>query len=164
MKILNPLIFLVLILLGVFALANWTTLNTPTSLSFLIATVEAPLGLILLGVTLVFVALFAIYVAVLRTTMLIDARRYSQELRSLQDLAQKAEASRVSELRGRMDQEFAQLREAVGRSQDELKASFAEIEAGLRKSIEDSAASLSAYVGEVEDKLDRMLAARAERQ
>ncbi len=157
MKILSPLIFIGLILLGVFTLANWSALSTPTALSFLVFTLNAPLGLVLLGGTLAFVALFTVYVLILRTTMLIDARRYSRQLEELHQLAEKSEASRLSELRSQIDQEFAQLRETVEQSRTDLSARVEGMEQALRNSIEESTHSLSAYIGEVEDKLDRNL-------
>lgn len=157
MKILSPLIFIGLILLGVFTLANWSVLSTPTALSFLVFTLEAPLGLVLLGSTLVFIALFTVYVLILRTTMLIDARRYSRQLEELHQLAEKSEASRLGELRSQIDQEFAQLRETVEQSRTDLSVRVEGMEQALRNSIEESTHSLSAYIGEVEDKLDRNL-------
>ena len=165
MKILSPLILIGLILLGVFTLANWGVLSTPTALSFLVFTLEAPLGLVLLGSTLVFVALFTVYVLILRTTMLIDARRYSRQLEELHQLADKSEASRLSDLRSQLDREFAQLRDTAEQCRTDLGGRAEGIEQVLRNAIEESTRSLSAHIGEIEDKLDRDLArSNAEKQ
>lgn len=160
MKIVAPLIFAGLILLSIFTLANWGVLSTPTILSFVVFSLEAPLGLLLLGILLGFVALFAAYVLILRTTMLMDARRYAHELEAQHRLAEKAEASRLNELRGQLDQQFAKLLETAERSRTDLSARFEGMETALRNSIEESNSSLSAYIGEVDDKLDRSLAGR----
>jgi mannitol-specific phosphotransferase system IIBC component len=157
MRILGPLILVGLFLLGVFTLANWGALGAPTTLSFLVFSQEAPLGFVLLGVTLAFVALFSAYVLILRTTMLIDARHYAREIQAQQQLAEKAEASRLSELRSQLDREFAQLRETIETSRTDLGVRVEGMEQALRNTIEESSRSLSAYVGEVEDKLDRNL-------
>lgn len=158
MKILGPLIFVSLVLLGVFTLVNWSVLSAPTTLSFIAFHIEAPLGIGLLGLILVFLALFTVYVLVLRTTMLMDARHYALEIKAQQQLAEKAEASRLNDLRNQLDHEFAQLQDAVEKSRADLGARFEGMEQALRNSIEESNRSLSAYVGEVDDKLDRSLA------
>ncbi len=158
MKILGPLILAGLILLGVFTALNWSVLNTPTPLSFVAFSLDAPLGIVLLGSLGVFVALFIGYILILRTAMLIDARRYTREIQSLQQLAEKAEASRLSEMRTQLDQDFAQLREIAAKSHTDLSVRFEGMEQALRNSIDESNRSLSAVIGEVEDKLDRSLA------
>lgn len=158
MKILGPLIIAGLIVLGVFTLANWSVLSAPTTLSFVAFSLEAPLGLVLLGTILVFVALFTMYILILRTSMLMDTRRYAHELRDQHQLAEKAEASRLAELRSQLEREFAQVRETAEKSSTELGVRVEGMEQALRNAIEESSRSLSAYIGEVEDKLDRGLA------
>jgi uncharacterized integral membrane protein len=158
MKILGPLIFAGLILLGVFALANWSVLSAPTTLSFVAFSIEAPLGLVLLGTILVFVALFTVYVLILRTSMLMDTRRYAHELRDQHLLAEKAEASRLAELRSQLEREFAHVRETAEKAHADLGHRVEGMEQVLRNAIEESSRNLSAYIGEVEDKLDRGLA------
>ena len=157
MKVLGPLILVGLILLGVFTLANWGELSTPTSLSFLVFSVDAPLGFVLLGVILVFLALFTGYVLILRTTMLMDARHYAREIQVQQQLAQKAEASRLNELRSQLDREFAKLHETADKARTDLAVRLEGMEQALRNTIEESGRTLSAYVGEVDDKLDHSL-------
>jgi DNA anti-recombination protein RmuC len=160
MKIVGPLILAGFVLLGIFTLANWSVLSAQTTLSFVAFSLEAPLGFLLLGVLLGFVALFTTYVLILRTTMLMDARRYARELETQHQLAEKAEASRLNELRGQLDQQFAKLLETAEQSRTDLGARFEGMETALRNSIEESNSSLSAYIGEVDDKLDRSLAGR----
>jgi DNA anti-recombination protein RmuC len=160
MKIVGPLILAGLVLLGIFTLANWSVLSAQTTLSFVAFSLEAPLGFLLLGVLLGFVALFTSYVLILRTTMLMDARRYARELETQHQLAEKAEASRLTELRGQLDQQFAKLLETAEQSRTDLGARFEGMEAALRNSIEESSRSLSAYIGEVDDKIDRSLSGR----
>ena len=157
MKILGPLIFVGMILLGIFTLANWVVLSTPTPLSFIAFDLEAPLGFVLLGVILVFVALFTAYVLFLRTAMLMDARHYARELQAQQHLAEKAEASRLNDLRSQLDHEFAHLQETADKARTDLSVRIEGVEQALLSAIEESGRSLSAYVGEVDDKLDRSL-------
>lgn len=155
MKILGPFILLAMIALAVFTLANWSVLMAPTELSFVAFRLQAPMGLILLGTIVGFVALFSIYVLILRTTMLMDARRYERELSAQQKLAEQAEASRLSELRNQLEQSFAELRDTTDTTRKELGTRLDDMEQALRNVVEESGRSLSAYIGEVEDKLDR---------
>ena len=157
MKFLTPLILLGLIVLGVFTLANWTALSTPATLSFVAFHLDAPLGIVLLGILASFVALFVAYILILRTTMLMDARRYTHELQAQRKLAEQAEASRLSELRSQLEREFAQLRETTEKSHAELGTRFEGMEQTLKNVIEETGRSLSAYMGEVDDKIDRSL-------
>ncbi len=157
MKILGLLIFVGMILLGVFTMANWVELSAPTALSFVAFSFEAPLGLVLLAAILVFVALFTAYVLILRTAVLMDAHRYAKELQAQQQLAEKAEASRLNDLRSQLDHEFEQLKETAEKSRADLNIRIEGMEQAMLNAIEESNRSLSAYVGEVEDKLDRSL-------
>jgi hypothetical protein len=78
--------------------------------------------------------------------MLLDTRRYTQELRAQSQLAEQAEASRLTALRSQLDSEFAKLHSAIQAT-----------ETGLRNQIEEATRGVEACVGEMEDKLDRTL-------
>lgn len=157
MKFIGAVIIIALFLLGGFLLANWDTLTTPTRLSFLFFEAHGPVGLIFLGVTLVFVALFTSYALILRTTMLMEARRYSQELGALRKLAEGAENSRIDQLREQITLEFARLHTANQDIQTSFMNRSESLEQSLRKSLDETTNSLSACVGEVEEKLDRVI-------
>ena len=74
------LIVIVLGVVAVFAVLNWHVVVLPASLSLGFATVEAPLGLILLAVTAALTLLFLIYLVYLQSAALIESRRYAREL------------------------------------------------------------------------------------
>src|SRR5687767_12515226 len=122
MKILLSILAIGLVLLLMFAIANWSLLTAPASLSFLLFTVEGPLGMILLGATLVLTALAGVYVLSLRTTMLMEMRRHTKELEAQRALADSAEASRFTELRARIDALEGKLLEALGEATSSLSA------------------------------------------
>ncbi|MDD5365694.1 MAG: hypothetical protein PHR30_10165 [Gallionellaceae bacterium] len=155
MKILGVIIIVALALLAVFTLANWSVLTAPTLLSFIVFEIQGPLGVILLGVTLVLVGLFAFYALSMRTAMLMEAYRHKQELQAQRKLAETAEASRLAELRAQMEHDFGQLRAAIEQTGGRIEA----VEQALHKSFEEAANGLAAGIGEVEEKLDRILAA-----
>ena len=154
MNFLGVVILVALFLLAVFTLANWSVLSAPAALSFLVFEVDGPLGVIMLGVTLVLVALFVLYALTLRTSMLMESRRHSQELQAQRTLAETAEASRLSELRTQIEQEFAQLRGAIAGVDTRMDA----VEQSMKQSLDEAANGLAALVGEMDDKVDRALA------
>lgn len=157
MNFLGAVILVALFLLAVFTLANWSVLSAPATLSFIAFEVDGPLGVILLGGTLVLVALFVLYALSLRTSMLMDSRRHNQELEAQRKLAESAEASRLSELRAQIGQEFAQLQGAIAARDARMDA----MEQSMKQSLDEAANGLAALVGEMDDKIDRALARNA---
>jgi uncharacterized integral membrane protein len=142
MKLLGALGILVMGLLAAFVIANWSVLVMPVEVSLLVATINAPAGIILLGATTLLLVLLGAYTLTLHTSTLLEARRHAKELREQRLLADQAEASRFTELNTAMLKEFAELR------------------AAMQQTTLDSVNSLAAAIGEVEDKLDRSLGER----
>lgn len=156
-KIIGIIILLILALLALFAVLNWSTLALPVALSLLVASVDMPLGLILLGALVLLAALFGLYVLLLRTAMFAESRRLSQELAAQRDLADKAEASRFTELSAHLDREVAGLREAIAGVQAQASARAAATESTMLHALSEATNSLAACIGQVDDKLDRAL-------
>jgi len=127
------IVIVALVLLLLFAALNWSALAAPTSLSFLGAAVQAPLGLILVATAIAFALLSFLYAAVQRTTVLLELRRHTQALEAQRRLAEEAEASRLNELRAEMRSDFAE----------------------LRRTLEESANGLAATIGELGDRLEK---------
>lgn len=140
------LVLITLALVALFAAVNWPAFTASTELSLIVATVQAPLGLILLALLALEAVVFFVYVTALQAQRLADARRYSQSVQQQMQLAEKAEASRLTELRGMLETELAALRTRLDGMEGEL-----------RRSIDESGNALAAHIGEVEDKLDRQL-------
>jgi TRAP-type mannitol/chloroaromatic compound transport system substrate-binding protein len=65
--------------------------------------------------------------------MLLEARRHAQALDAQRRLAEDAEASRLSELRAEVQQEFADVRKTIEESANGLAATIAEMEDRLAK-------------------------------
>jgi uncharacterized integral membrane protein len=154
MNFLGVAILVVLLLLAVFSLANWSVLSAPATLSFIVFDVEGPLGVILLGAMLVVVGLFSLHALALRTNMLMEARRHNQELQAQRKLAETAEASRLSELRTQIEREFADVRATVGGLGGQLDHNAQ----SMKQSLDEAANGLAALVAEMDDKIDRALA------
>jgi uncharacterized integral membrane protein len=152
-------LLLALAALAVFAAINWSAFTTPATLSLVFTTVEAPLGVVMLAVACAIAVLFLLFIAYLQTTVLLDARRHARELEASRALADQAEASRFTELRGYLEAELARLAAARAQGEANLVARIDRLDADLRAAIEQAGNTLAAYIGEVEDRLDARSAA-----
>ena len=126
-----------LLLIGLFALLNWDAFTALTTLNLGVTSVQAPLGLIMLVLVAFLCVLFTVWVISFQASSLMEARRMTRELQVQRDLADKAEASRFTELRS------------------ELIARLDRLQADSRLVTEQSANSIAAQLGELEDRLDR---------
>ncbi len=142
MRVRTVLVILVLLLLAVFVAVNWPAFMAPTTLSLLVARIEAPLGLVLLGLQVLVLGVFAVYVAMWQGAVLLQTRRHTKELQAQRALADQAEASRFTELRAVLREEFERLSAQVGKSHEEL-----------RHEIRDHANSVAATIGELDGRL-----------
>jgi uncharacterized integral membrane protein len=141
MRIRTLLVLLVIALIAGFAAINWPAFTTPTTLSLGMSTIEAPLGLAMLGLVVFITLAFAIYVAVWQASILMETRRHAKELQAQRALADQAEASRFTELRGVLHAEMDQLEQRIAATQE-----------SLRTEIRESANSLAAMLGEIDDR------------
>jgi len=112
--------------------------------SFGFTRVSVSLGSLLLVLTLLLGGSFAALLAGVQFRHLGLHRRHSQELRSHRELADNAEISRFTELRQYLQQELAQIREAQGQSEQRL-----------REDLQAMQNSLSASIGEIDERLER---------
>ena len=140
--------------LAVFAAVNWSAFTTPTALSLIFTTVEAPLGLVLLGFVVLLAALFLIYVVYLQSSVLFESRRHARELQAQRELAEHAETSRIHDLRSFLETRLQIQDEQTGQSKAELSSRLDHLERSLRESIELCQNSLAASIAEVDDRLE----------
>jgi ABC-type multidrug transport system fused ATPase/permease subunit len=157
---------LILVVLGalvVFAVINWNVFMAPTTLSIIFATVEAPLGLILLGVIALLTLLFLVYVVYLQSSLLVESRRHARELQGQRELADQAEISRFSQLRSFLENELRNLTKSNEASRAGITARLDQLERELRIAVEQSGNTLAAYIGEIEDRLERAVSSESAR-
>jgi hypothetical protein len=160
-KLLGLIVLLIVVAISLLALLNWSVLAAPAALSVGFATVNAPLGLVLLtGAGLLTAAFFA-FIVYQQATALVDARRAARDLHAQRELADRAEASRFTELRTHLDGELRALGDRSAAGQAELQARIARLEELVLARLVEVSNGLSADVATVDDKLDRALAGRA---
>ena len=99
MKIRTFLLVIGLITIAAFVALNWSAIMTPTTLSLGVATVQAPIGFLMLALMTLFTALFLVFVLYSRASGFFKERDHSRELQATQNLADDAELSRFTELR-----------------------------------------------------------------
>jgi uncharacterized integral membrane protein len=155
MKTRTLFLILVLVAVGGFSALNWNAFLTPIALNLGLAEVQAPLGLIMLGALVMVAAVFMVYILYLQTTVLLDTRQHTKELQSNRKLADQAEASRFTELRGFLEAELKRQLAQDAESRAAVVARIDQLERDLRTAVEQSGNSLAASLGELEDRLDR---------
>ena len=155
MKVRTLFLLIVVAAIAAFAALNWNAFMTKTSLSLGVAVVEAPLGLVMLGIVVFLAVLFLVFVVYLQTSFLLDARRNAKELQSNRELAEHAEASRFTELRGFLDAEMKKQADLNAQSRAAVLARLDQLDSDLRSSVEQTGNTLSAYIDELEDRLER---------
>ena len=143
--------------LAIAALAalNWAALSAPASVSLGVASIEAPLGLIMLGLTTLLGAVFLAYVFYLHSSVMLEARRHNKEMTAQRELADKAEASRFTELRVFLEAQQQQELAAQKESAAALSARLDQLEKALEARAEQSDNGIAAQIGELEDRLER---------
>jgi len=120
------ILFVVILFIGLFAAINWAVFTALTPISLGFTTVQAPLGLIMLGLVAFLSVLFTVWVILLQATSLRDARRQTKELQAQRDLADRAEASRIAELRN-----------------------------DLLRRLDENTNSIAAHIAQLEDRIER---------
>jgi len=123
----RALVFVVVLaVVALFALANWGAFTALAPLSLGVTTMQAPLGLIMLGLVVFVCVLFTAWMITMQAAALLEARRQTKALQAQRDLADRAEASRFTELR-----------------------------ADLMARLDEMANANAAYFGQLEDRLER---------
>ena len=127
---------LLLLIIGIAVLAfvglNWAAMNTPTDLNLGFTEIRAPLGLVLLGLMAALSVVFVAMVAYTQGTVLVETRRHAKELAAQRELADKAEASRFTDLRAHLDKEMTRLTDSVAMQTREMLSRVDRAEMGLR--------------------------------
>lgn len=151
------LVLVVLVLTAGFALLNWSAFATPTPLYLGFTTVEAPLGLIMLGLVAVLSVVFVVWAISLQATLLMEQRRLNKDLQAQRALADTAEASRFTELRSFIAAETLRIAQANEQTRTALVQRMEQLEDRQRLAFEQNANAVSATLGELEDRLERGL-------
>ena len=146
-------LFLVLAVTALFALLNWSAFTAPTTLSLVFGTVEAPLGLIMLGVVFVLGVMCLAYLIYVQGSALVESRRHSKTLQAHRELAENAEASRFTELHNFVNAELRAAAQMQAETRSQILSRIEQLEQRTRLALQETGNTLSSYIGEMEHRL-----------
>jgi len=135
MKIRTFLSVIGLIAIAAFVALNWNAITTPTILSLGVATVQAPLGFLMLALLTLFTGLFLAFVLYSKTSGLFQERHHSREMQVTQELADNSETSRFTELREMLGVELKKQSELYAESTATVLAKLEQLDINLRSAI-----------------------------
>lgn len=155
MRIFSLLLLLALLATAGLAVNNWDIFITPGALSFGFTTAQVPLGLVMLGIVIFITVLFLIDIAYLQSSALLEAHHHSRELQVNRKLIDQAEASQVTELYNFLESELAKQTAHGEKMKSEILEKVDQFENNLYGVVKQSENSLFAYIGELEDRLEK---------
>lgn len=155
-------LLLVLAVLAVGALAwlNWAEITRPTTLNLGLRQAQAPLGLVLLTLLGIAAVIFAAGLSTLYTRSLVESRHHAKALNAQRELADKAEASRFTDLRGLLDQHLRESRQRAQITSTETERLLLAHQREARSQLDQLGQVLLARMAELEARLDRHLGPR----
>ncbi len=148
MNLRTLILLLIAVAIGALAALNWHLLAAPADIWLGVATVQAPLGLVMLGLTVLLAVFFLAYVLTLQGSVLMETRRHGKEMAAQRELADRAEASRFTELRTFLENQHRT-------SHEVLLARLDALEAHMSARAQESENITAAYVGQLEDQFHR---------
>ena len=156
-------LLLFILLVAGFVALNVDEFTRPSVLSLGFTTIRVPLGLLMLVLLAAALLVFLAGTLYMQSRNVLEARTHTRELNAQRELADKAEASRFTELRAYLEEQAlaAQRRETA--SGTVLADRFAQQQALLAR-IEQSDKSIVARLAELEARLPRPSAAAAARE
>ena len=93
------LLVVVIVLIATFAVLNVDEFTRVSTLSLGFTTMQLPLGLVMLMLITAILLIFLATTLYMHSTNLMETRKYAKELTAQRELADRAEASRFTELR-----------------------------------------------------------------
>lgn len=151
------ILIVAILLIAGFAALNWAEIIRPSQVWFGPFLMDAPLGAILLGLLALAVVIFAVSAGALRTQSLVESRQHFKTLEAQRDLADRAEASRFTDLRQHLDAKLNELRERDAIAATEFEKSVVQSQRELRTQLEQVNRTIAARLTELEHRLDSRL-------
>lgn len=157
MTLRSVFMFLIFLLCALFLVVNWTGITTEVPVNLLYEETQAPLGLVLLFSLGSLVCITLMYAFVQNATLSMELRKAHKELEKARQLAQSSEKSRFTQLNQAWQTDLMHLQEENEERQKALFARITELENQIRENARETVNSVSASVGEVEDRINQVL-------
>ncbi len=145
------LLIIGIVLMAGFAMLNVDEFTRISPLNLGVTTMMLPLGLVMAMIVIAILLIFLAVTLYMQGTNLIETRQYARELTAQRELADKAEASRFTELRRYMEMQAAL---SNSRENDHLAAidqRLQQAENMLLQRIDQSDNSNAAYWGQLDE-------------
>jgi hypothetical protein len=155
MRLRTVLLVLAIVLLAGFVALNVEEFTRISTLNLGFTTIQVSLGLVMLALLVLTLVVFLGSALYMQSRHVLEARTHTKALDAQRELADKAEASRFTELRAYLEtlaQAEQQRETALGVV---LADRFAQQQQILLARIEQSDNTLAAYIGQLEDRLTR---------
>ena len=117
MKLHTVILVLVLFVVLLFAGINWSLFARQDSINFIFFSIEAPLGVIMLGTVGVLSIIYLLFIGRLEVASMLEARRSGKALEEARELALSKEKSRITELQSALSEQIG----AFGKRFDSLE-------------------------------------------
>lgn len=164
MRARSLLLVVVLVVVGLLALLNYEELSRPTTLNLGWRTASAPLGLLLLGLFAITLLAFLASSASGRSRHLRESHEHTKALEAQRELADRAEASRFTDLRQQLDSHLRETQQRDVTTQAEMDKSLEQRQREVRNQLEQMHRSLSMRLDEMEARLESRLDSRSDQQ
>jgi len=112
------------------------------------------MGLILLTLLGLTLLVFLATAAAMRSRSLVESRQHAKQYHAQRELAEKAEASRFTDLRHHLDMQLRELRERESSAATEVEKTRMEHQREIRNQLEQINRTLSARLNELEHRLE----------
>lgn len=142
-------------LMAGFAALNMDEFSRPSLLSLGFTTVQAPLGMVMLVLLVASLLVFLATTMYIQSAHLLESRHNARELNAQRELADKAEASRFTELRHYLEAQNTAVQQREAAQASALTERLAQTQQAVISKIDQSGNTLAAYIGELEDRLER---------
>lgn len=154
------LLFIILagVLVAGLAALNWGEVTRTSRLNFGLILTDAPLAGILLAILAVTLVVFLVSSAIQESRNLIAWNRHAKELQAQRDLADKAEASRFTDLRQHIDSTLRESRQRDSLAGGEFEKSMLQSHRELRAQLDAMNRTLLARLAELESRVDHRAA------
>lgn len=141
-------------LVAAFVALNLEEFTRPSVLSLGLTTVQAPLGLVMLVLLVATTLVFLAATVWTQSANLLENRKYARELHTQRELADKAEASRFTELRQHLETSAAAEKEREAVLARALLDQLAVQQRVFMARFDQSDHTVAAHLGQLEDRFD----------
>ena len=142
-----------LILLAAFAAANWGAFTAPTTLTLGFTSVQAPLGLLMLGLCAAVALVLGGLALWLHARSLIELRRQVKAQQALRELADKAETSRLVQLQSALDAGLQRLGSQIDACGEQLTNRIDQLQHEQSRHVAETANGLAAALAEFDQRI-----------